>query len=110
MLDEIDAALDNVNVKRVCNYIRQRSVDFQCIVISLKDMFYEQADALVGICRDVAGCTSRTLTLDLTHFDLQADQDTSLGKRTRDMSPVQGDELELAEERSQAGSEYSSTM
>jgi hypothetical protein len=25
----------------------------QCIVISLKDMFYEHADSLVGICRDV---------------------------------------------------------
>lgn len=74
-------------------------------------MFYEQADALVGICRDVAGCTSRTLTLDLTHFDQQADQDISLGKRTRDMSPVHDeDELELAEERSQVGTEFSSVM
>ena len=30
VLDEIDAALDNVNVKKICNYIKQRSVDFQC--------------------------------------------------------------------------------
>ena len=51
VMDEVDAALDNVNVKKVCNYIRQRSKDFQCIVISLKDHFFEYADSLVGTCR-----------------------------------------------------------
>eukprot|EP00903_Cladosiphon_okamuranus_P011947 g11221.t1 len=65
VMDEIDAALDNINVKKVCNYIQGRSNDFQSIVISLKDMFYEKADALVGICRDHATNSSRTLTLDL---------------------------------------------
>jgi len=30
---------------------RQRSGEFQCLVISLKDIFYENANALVGICR-----------------------------------------------------------
>eukprot|EP00752_Nemacystus_decipiens_P006829 g6131.t1 len=65
VMDEIDAALDNINVKKVCNYIQGRSGDFQSIVISLKDMFYEKADALVGICRDHATNSSRTLTLDL---------------------------------------------
>ncbi|CAM9588733.1 unnamed protein product [Discosporangium mesarthrocarpum] len=69
VMDEIDAALDNINVKKVCNYIRQRSDDFQSIVISLKDMFYEKANALVGICRDQGTNSSRTLTLDLEGFD-----------------------------------------
>ena len=69
IMDEVDAALDNVNVLKVCNYIRQRSSDFQCIVISLKDMFYERSESLVGICRDVSSSSSRTLTLDLTKFD-----------------------------------------
>jgi hypothetical protein len=68
-MDEVDAALDNVNVLKVCNYIRQRSSDFQCIVISLKDMFYERSESLVGICRDVSSNSSRTLTLDLSKFD-----------------------------------------
>lgn len=36
VMDEIDAALDNINVKKVCNYIQGRSGDFQSIVISLK--------------------------------------------------------------------------
>ncbi|KAL9184441.1 hypothetical protein ACHAXT_002527 [Thalassiosira profunda] len=69
IMDEVDAALDNVNVLKVCNYIRRRSSDFQCIVISLKDMFYERSESLVGICRDVSSNSSRTLTLDLTRFD-----------------------------------------
>mmetsp|Transcript_13150 Transcript_13150/g.27812 ORF Transcript_13150/g.27812 Transcript_13150/m.27812 type:complete len:1101 (-) Transcript_13150:41-3343(-) len=72
IMDEVDAALDNVNVLKVCNYIRQRSGDFQCIVISLKDMFYERSEALVGICRDVSSNSSRTLTLDLTKFDAES--------------------------------------
>jgi len=54
VLDEIDAALDNINVKKVCNYIKSRSKsDFQCIVISLKDIFFEHADSLIGICKDM---------------------------------------------------------
>ena len=46
VLDEVDAALDNVNVSKVSNYIKKRANDFQCVVISLKDSFYEKADAL----------------------------------------------------------------
>lgn len=70
VMDEIDAALDNVNLRKVCNYIRQRSQsDFQCLVISLKDMFYEHSDSLVGICRDVGTNSSRTLTLNMNKFD-----------------------------------------
>jgi hypothetical protein len=48
---------------------RERSQEFQCIVISLKDMFYENANGLIGICRDVASNGSRTLTLDLDQYD-----------------------------------------
>lgn len=33
--------------------------------VLVQDMFYEKADALVGICRDHATNSSRTLTLDL---------------------------------------------
>ena len=66
---EVDAALDNVNVNKICNYIRQRSKDFQCIVISLKDMFFEHADSLVGVCKDIEILSSKVLTLDLKAFD-----------------------------------------
>lgn len=67
VLDEVDAALDNVNVNKVSTYIQQ--CDFQCVVISLKDMFYEKADALIGVCKDVVDHRSQTLTMDLTTFD-----------------------------------------
>ncbi|DAZ99111.1 TPA: hypothetical protein N0F65_008416 [Lagenidium giganteum] len=67
VLDEVDAALDNVNVNKVSSYIA--NCDFQCVVISLKDAFYEKADALVGICKDIAMQRSKSLTLDLTKYD-----------------------------------------
>ena len=69
VMDEVDAALDNVNVLKVCNYIRQRSGDFQCIVISLKDIFYERSQLLVGIYKDVGTLSSGTLMLDLTKYE-----------------------------------------
>ncbi|KAH8804334.1 cohesin complex subunit psm1 [Flagelloscypha sp. PMI_526] len=70
VLDEVDAALDNVNVSRVANYIRSRaSPDFQFIVISLKSSFYEKAESLVGVFRDQEIGSSKGVTLDLTQFD-----------------------------------------
>jgi hypothetical protein len=69
-MDEIDAALDNVNVNKVSNYIRAMSrSDFQCIVISLKDKFYSKADSLIGVHRDTETNGSKTLSLRLTDFD-----------------------------------------
>jgi structural maintenance of chromosome 1 len=70
VMDEVDAALDNINLRKVCNYIQQRSQhDVQCIVISLKDMFYENSEGLVGVHKDVGSSSSRTITLDLTKYD-----------------------------------------
>jgi len=79
VMDEIDAALDNVNLRKVCNYIERRSQsDFQCIVISLKDMFYEHSQSLIGICKDVGTNSSRTITLDLTKYHQPEDSGTAL--------------------------------
>lgn len=69
VLDEVDAALDSLNVGKVSTYVKSRAPELQTIVISLKDSFYERADALIGIYRDVALKSSRLLTLDLTNFD-----------------------------------------
>lgn len=64
ILDEVDAALDNLNVAKVAGFIRSKSCSavrgnqdagetgFQTIVISLKDSFYDKAEALVGVYRD----------------------------------------------------------
>ncbi len=74
VLDEIDAALDAANVSRVAKYIREKTRPnveghFQSIVISLKDLFFHNADALIGVCRDTQLGCSATLTFDLNRFD-----------------------------------------
>jgi structural maintenance of chromosome 1 len=67
ILDEVDAALDNVNVAKIANYIRSRASNaFQFIVISLKASFYERGNSLIGIYRDQGVNSSRTLTLDVS--------------------------------------------
>ncbi|KAL3685453.1 hypothetical protein R1sor_003475 [Riccia sorocarpa] len=81
VLDEVDAALDNLNVAKVAAYIRSKSreevkgsdssgrgMGFQSVVISLKDTFYDKADALVGVYRDADRSCSRTLTWDLEKY------------------------------------------
>ncbi|KAM0893058.1 hypothetical protein ACQ4PT_025359 [Festuca glaucescens] len=81
ILDEVDAALDNLNVAKVAGFIRSKSCarigeeqdgdggcGFQSIVISLKDSFYDKAEALVGVYRDSERSCSRTLTFDLTKY------------------------------------------
>ncbi|KAI4340179.1 hypothetical protein MLD38_025042 [Melastoma candidum] len=81
ILDEVDAALDNLNVSKVAGFIRSKSCEgsraaqdadggsgFQSIVISLKDSFYDKAEALVGVYRDSERSCSRTLTFDLTKY------------------------------------------
>jgi structural maintenance of chromosome 1 len=82
VMDEVDAALDNDNVARVANYIRQRSrrgegaeaeedaPPVQCLVISLKDNFYDRADALVGVYREIKEDSSKCLTLDLSKYEM----------------------------------------
>ncbi|KAI3640518.1 hypothetical protein MIR68_001396 [Amoeboaphelidium protococcarum] len=70
VLDEVDAALDNANVSKVANYIKgAANQDFQFIVISLKNTFYEKSEALVGICRDQAARSSQVFTLDLSQYE-----------------------------------------
>jgi structural maintenance of chromosome 1 len=71
VLDEVDAALDNVNVNKVASYIRGRAKNggLQMIVISLKESFYTKAEALVGVYRDQDKESSGHLTLDLNKFD-----------------------------------------
>ncbi|KAB1219585.1 Structural maintenance of chromosomes protein 1 [Morella rubra] len=61
----VDAALVNLNVAKVAGFIRSKSCKgargnqdpdggsgFQSIVISLKDTFYDEVEALVGVYRN----------------------------------------------------------
>lgn len=67
VLDEVDAALDNTNVARIANYIRDHAAPgMQFIVISLKTGLFQLSEALVGIYRDQSENSSKPLTLDVS--------------------------------------------
>ncbi|XP_076874613.1 structural maintenance of chromosomes protein 1A [Brachyhypopomus gauderio] len=70
VLDEIDAALDNTNIGKVANYIKDQSVqNFQAIVISLKEEFYTKGDSLIGVYPEQGDCViSKVLTFDLSQY------------------------------------------
>lgn len=69
VLDEVDAALDNTNVARIANYIRDHAAPgMQFIVISLKTGLFQNSEALVGIYRDQTANSSKCLTLDVCPF------------------------------------------
>lgn len=67
VLDEVDAALDNSNVAKIANYIREHAgPGMQFIVISLKTGLFQGSEALVGIYRDQGANSSKALTLDVS--------------------------------------------
>ncbi|KAF2751945.1 putative cohesin complex subunit [Sporormia fimetaria CBS 119925] len=69
VLDEVDAALDNVNVGRVAKYVREHaSPGMQFIVISLKAGFFQESESLVGVMRDQSKMSSRVVSLDLRKY------------------------------------------
>lgn len=69
VLDEVDAALDNVNVARVAQYVREHAgPGMQFIVISLKTGLFQESECLVGVMRDQEKNSSRVLTLDVSAF------------------------------------------
>jgi structural maintenance of chromosome 1 len=70
VLDEVDAALDNANVAKIANYIRDHSgPGMQFVVISLKTTLFEKSEALVGIYRDQVANSSRAVTLDVSSLN-----------------------------------------
>lgn len=49
VMDEVDAALDFMNVGIVANYIKQKTKNAQFIVVSLRYQMFELADQLIGV-------------------------------------------------------------
>lgn len=90
VLDEVDAALDNANVGKLVNYVRNHAVSsiaidlpqdclsdlllqgpgMQFIVISLKTGFFQGSEALVGVYRDQGANSSKALTLDVSFVNI----------------------------------------
>jgi chromosome segregation ATPase len=68
LVDEIDAAMDHGNVRRVGAILRRRATEGnQCICVSLNEELYVQADALFGVYRD-GNEGSKVLSVDLSEY------------------------------------------
>ena len=68
VLDEIEAALDDVNVARFADYIKRYSGDTQFVVITHRRGTMEIADTLYGVTMPERGI-SRVLTLNITEVE-----------------------------------------
>ena len=68
VLDEIEAALDDVNVARFADYIKRYSGNTQFVVITHRRGTMEIADTLYGVTMPERGI-SRVLTLNITEVE-----------------------------------------
>lgn len=66
ILDEIDAALDIINIKNVVRLIDSKKNEIQFIIISLKREIYSCADVLIGVCSDTTGEYPESLVFTLS--------------------------------------------
>merc|ERR1712232_154836 len=63
VLDEVDAPFDRKNTNQLVKYLK--TLNFQTVVISLKDNFFSHSDAIIGIYKDKEIQCSGSLTLPL---------------------------------------------
>lgn len=68
ILDEVDAALDEANVKRFSNYLKHYSEGTQFIVITHRNGTMEEADVLYGVTMQESG-VSRLVSVRLEEID-----------------------------------------
>jgi len=64
MLDEVDAPLDDANVGRFCNLVREMSATVQFIYISHNKIAMEMAEQLMGVTMQEPG-VSRVVAVDV---------------------------------------------
>ena len=72
VMDEIEAALDDVNVTRFARYLRGMSAKTQFIVITHRRGTMEEADVLYGVTMQEQG-VSRLLTINLNDVEAELD-------------------------------------
>lgn len=58
VLDEIDSALDKRNTAMLSTFLKSESANRQIIIVSHRDRVFEEADTLVGICKNFDDQTS----------------------------------------------------
>ena len=64
MLDEVDAALDDVNVARFCELVAEMSLAVQCLVVTHNKSTMQAVDCLLGVTMQEPGI-SRIVSVDL---------------------------------------------
>ena len=69
-MDEIEAALDDVNVNRFAVYLKSMSEHTQFIAITHRRGTMEEADVLYGVTMEEEG-VSKLLRLDVNQLDKQ---------------------------------------
>ncbi|MPC24211.1 Structural maintenance of chromosomes protein 1 [Portunus trituberculatus] len=67
ILDEVDAALDKINIHRVTSYLCEHKEEMQIVVMSHKERLYRKADALFGITFRTNGY-SKVFSFDLVPY------------------------------------------
>lgn len=77
IFDEIEAALDEVNVVRVANYVKRYSKELQMIVISHRRGMMEVADTLYGVTMPKSGI-SKVFVLDVGSVSEKTIEENSL--------------------------------
>merc|ERR1712232_1549429 len=70
ILDEVDAPFDRKNTNALVTYLKK--LEFQCLVISLKDSFFSHSDSIVGIYKDKEAQTSGSVSLALAKLGADA--------------------------------------
>lgn len=71
IFDEIESALDEVNVDRFANYIKRYSTDMQFVIVTHRRGTMETADSLYGITMPKHGI-SRVLALDVNDMEAKS--------------------------------------
>ena len=71
VLDEVDAALDEANIGRFVQTVRDFTGDTQFIVVSHSRITIEAADSIYGISMG-SDSTSQVLSINLGHTDAQS--------------------------------------
>ncbi|MFY7698031.1 MAG: chromosome segregation protein SMC [Legionella sp.] len=66
MLDEVDAPLDDVNVRRFCDLVKEMSIYVQFLFITHNKVTMELADHLIGVTMREPG-VSRVVAVDVEH-------------------------------------------
>mmetsp|Transcript_13298 Transcript_13298/g.19406 ORF Transcript_13298/g.19406 Transcript_13298/m.19406 type:complete len:810 (+) Transcript_13298:750-3179(+) len=81
IMDEIDAALDFVNVDIVANYLKRKSLTSQFIVVSLRCQMFEKSRSVMGVYK--VNDQSAVIRLDMK--ELPQDSENSIVMRTLEM-------------------------